>query len=99
MPQSEILASFCTRENLRMFHARESTTLTVKCILLKLKSVFILISAADPSHKYLGYICEFRPLLSLDRLKSCRFPFVHNGKTYDSCAIDTSGSYEHPRFP
>ena len=35
--------------------------------------------------KRLGYICEARPMDTVDGKTSCHFPFKHEGVTHDSC--------------
>ena len=35
--------------------------------------------------KRLGYVCDARPMDTVDRKGSCHFPFKHQGITHDTC--------------
>jgi hypothetical protein len=45
----------------------------------------------------LGYICEARPMDSIDQTETCHFPFEHQGNTHDSCShdLDVIGKHNH----
>ena len=42
-------------------------------------------SESHVTEKRLGYICEARPMDTVDGKGSCHFPFKHEGVTHDSC--------------
>ena len=44
----------------------------------------------DVKGKRLGYICEARPMDTLDGTRSCHFPFKHQGNTHYACAAPDS---------